>query len=129
MRADDLDVSAKINQPVLKPGFRANYRGTIRGVFLDDAAEVDLHPCDPERELRSVPANLAPAHPREQGFQQGGLWPRLAIRAPGFAQHARGNVEQAIALLEARRSVVEKGCGLGVDVDRAAGGRGAVDLG
>src|SRR5205809_1557555 len=128
MRAYDLDVSAEIDQPVLKPGFRANYRGTIRGVFLDDAAEVELHPCDAERELRSVPVHLAPAHPREQGFQQGGVWQRLATRAPGFAQHARSNVEQAIALLEARRSIVEKRCGLGVDVDRAAGGRRAVDL-
>src|SRR5439155_26757512 len=36
--------------------------------------------------------------------------------------------KQAFALLEARRGVIEKRRGLCVDVDRAAGGRHAIDL-
>src|SRR5437879_4650300 len=98
MRADDLDVAPEIDQTMLETCLRANYRSAIRRVFLDDAAEIESHPCAAERNPRSVPADLVPADAREQRFQQGRLRQRLAIRAPGFAQHARSDVEQAIAL-------------------------------
>src|SRR5881392_3929525 len=73
MRTDNLDVAAEIDQAMPEACFRANYRGAIRSVFFDQTAEVELHPCDAEREPRSVPADLAPADAREQGFQKGRL--------------------------------------------------------
>ena len=52
-----------------------------------------------------------------------------ALEAPGAAQYAGGDVEQALALAVAARGVVEKRCGLVVDLDAATARRDAVDRG
>src|SRR5947207_6928550 len=66
MRPDDLDVAAEIDQAVAEASFGAERRGAIRRVFLDHAAEVDFHSWKTEHESRALPADLVPAHARQQ---------------------------------------------------------------
>src|SRR5207253_3493474 len=107
MRPDDLNVAAKIDQAVAKACLRAERRGAIRRVFLDHAAEVDFHSSKTEHESRALPADLVPAHARKQALQRVRVGQLAAIRAPDFAQDARGQVEQPVALLVAGGAIVE----------------------
>ena len=93
----------------------------IDGVFLADAAEVDLHAglernAAALRHCTRVPADVA--QQRRDVCARGHAI--AAVEAPGSAQHARGDVEPTAAQLEQRRGVVEQARRLVVDVDGPA---------
>ena len=97
LRADDADVAAQVHEAVPHVMRREHGMGTVGRVLLAEAAEVDFHAGLRQRDRVVDPANIAPADQRQQRLQGLGLRHPASAKVPGPPQHARGDVEQAVA--------------------------------
>lgn len=128
-RADDFDVAAQVNHAVPDAGALAQRRRTVDRILLDDAAEIDLHARHRELKHRRLPAQFVPAHFFQQFLNLCGVRQFAPVEAPGAAQNAGSDVEQAVALLMAGRRVIQQSGRFFVYRNAPARGRHAIDGG
>ncbi len=128
MRADHGDVAGQFDEAVPRAGRARRLRRAIRGVLLHIAAEVHFHAGPRQHQPRPAPLHFVPADQRQDGgdLLLRGNAPRLEVPHP--AQHAGGDVEQALALLPGGLRIVEQGGALGVDLDAVRVASRAIDL-
>ena len=127
VRADHGEVAAEVHEPVLRAAPATQLGDAIHGVLLHVAAEVELHAGLRQHEERRAPAHLLPADERQQRIDLALRRERARLQVPGAAQDAGGDVEQAVALAEARVGVVEQVRRLGVHLDAGVVARTLVD--
>ena len=117
LRSDDAHVAAEVHEPVRDAVFRADRRGAIGGVFLADAAEIELHAALRQPHVDVVPLDALPA---DQCARCGEL---AAVGTSGGrrrksharAQNARRQVEAPAAQAMAAVGVAQQRRRLGVD--------------
>jgi hypothetical protein len=127
VRAHEREVPAEVDEAVARAALAADRGGAVGGVLLHVAAEVELHAGVRQHDARRLPAHLLPADQRQQRVERGLLGQPARAEAPGPAQDARRDVEQAAALDPARVRVVEQARGLLVHIDAIRVARAAVD--
>ena len=117
----------RFTSPLAHAGVAAQRRGAVRRVLLHDAAEIELHAG--HRKLERGGAQRSLSQPTRRAARRSRrIGKRARLEAPGAAQDPGRDVEQPVALAMAGRRVVEQARGLGVDLDRSARCRDAIDL-
>ena len=114
-------------RPCARPAPRHSSATPVGGVLLDEAAPIELHALDGQREVRALPTDLRPADEAQRlpHVLRAGQSSRAEVPDP--PQHARGRVESAVALAMGRVGEVEERRGLFVDAEAAGAPCAAVD--
>src|SRR3546814_9764945 len=108
VRAENADVTTKVDETVAQAVTQAKRRRGIGGVFLAEAAEVELHAGERQGDARPLPLHALPADQRQQRRQSFSRRYTLRAEIPRPAQPAGRNVEQAVALAPRGSRIIEQ---------------------
>src|SRR3546814_1371100 len=89
VRAENADVTTKVDETVAQAVTQAKRRRGIGGVFLAEAAEVELHAGERQGDARPLPLHALPADQRQQRRQSFSRRYTLRAEIPRPAQHPR----------------------------------------
>ena len=117
LRSDDAHVAAEVHKPVPDAVFRADRRGAIGGVFLADAAEIELHPRSGSRTWTSSHSTRSHADqcPRCVDLVRRRNQGRPTPEIPRVPQNTRRQVESARAQAMAAVGIAQQRGRFGVD--------------
>ena len=122
--ADADQVAPEVDEGVLHAVLAQNGGGAVGGVFLADAAQVDLHAGSGQVHAAGLALYAGPANQGAQGIELRGAGALRGLKIPGPAQDATGQVKQAAALLVHAVGKVKKLPGFRVDGNGALPGCG-----